>query len=285
MKGNFKNIIFFSLCFAWNPVFAVGLAETATAVGIANTLEGARGSQGNPNQVINNVKDTLKKAEDSRPKLDPQGVPVTDEVAQAQATQTDLNQAKAKSETEATGVKAEAEAVKREAGTEATGVKAEAEAVKREAGTEATGVKAETEAVKREAGTEVVGVEAEAEETKRKAKMEEAKRETIAKAEAEIARREAGIKSERELAEQNTLASVEHESPVYKEDLEQETLYDVVSERKPAGSSFKAVKTLVFYKKDCKDSNPSNCTRSHPVFTNLKNVMFDYHNKRLDFQK
>ena len=42
--------------------------------------------------------------------------------------------------------------------------------------------------------------------------------------------------------------------------------------------------TVIFYKKDCEIPN-LNCKRSHPVFTNLKNVMFDYANKRMNFQK
>ena len=43
-------------------------------------------------------------------------------------------------------------------------------------------------------------------------------------------------------------------------------------------------KTVIFYKKDCEAPN-LNCKRSYPVFTNLKNVMFDYANKRMNFQK
>ena len=42
--------------------------------------------------------------------------------------------------------------------------------------------------------------------------------------------------------------------------------------------------TVIFYKKDCETPN-LNCNRSGPVFTNLKNVMFDYANKRMNFQK
>ena len=282
MIGNFKNILFFSLCFSWNPVFAVGLLETTTAVGIANTLEGARGSQGNPNQVINNVKDTLKKAEDSRPKLEGQEAQAPAEVAPAEATPTEANQVKTEVDTEAAKMKAETEAeASREAETERASMEAEAkETARREAE-----AKAKAEMTRREAGVkseaEMVKMEVEA-----KAKVEMARREAGVKPEAEMAKMETGVKPDRDLAEQNTsVASVEPESHVYEEGASQDTVYDVVSERKPAEKSFKAVKTLVFYKKDCKDSTPSNCTRGNPVFTNLKSVMFDYHNNRLDFQK
>ena len=40
--------------------------------------------------------------------------------------------------------------------------------------------------------------------------------------------------------------------------------------------------TVIFYKKDCETPN-LNCNRGGSVFTNLKNVMFDYANKRMNF--
>jgi len=73
--------------------------------------------------------------------------------------------------------------------------------------------------------------------------------------------------------------------PLLEEDLRASLSDKKISPRSPAHSTVKYdSKAIIFYKKDC-EFPLNGCKRSQPIFTNLKSVMFDYDQNRMNFQK
>ena len=225
-----KKMVSVLILFFWSPVFASTLLESATATGIANTVQEI-GQVNNPQDIVNNVKNTVNQANKSLHERVQPNVPIT---PQAQGNP--------------------------------------------EGVTPPPQVQGNPEGVipppQVQGNPEGVNPPAQAQENP------------------EGANPAWQENSDRVLASDSFVQSIVEENPnsenrqdfFTEQEIRSALSDEKASPREPASPKVKyRSKALIFYKKDC--SLPSDCKRSHPVLTNLKNVMFDYHNNRLDFQK
>ena len=200
-----KSVSILILSFGF-PVFATTLLESTTAAGIANTIQGT--GQVNPQQIINNVKNTVNQISNSQPAS-----------AQAGANPTENNPAQ-------------------------------------------------------QVLGEVVG-------SPNNLLPQESTPGAYNNLNRALARDSLGqpvgkggltLENLRNLSKEEIIRLALSDGEIRPEDLS-------------AGSVEYKSKAVVFYKKDCQSPAPESCQRSHPVFTNLKSVIFNYNHNRMNSQK